>query len=60
MKVVAKMAIGIVLCFIYMWFMMNYMCFSEEMSTLEKLVGVVYGFAMIPLYEILTRYFKLR
>ena len=60
LKEVAKMAIAIVLGLIYMWFVLSFKWSIEDMSTLEKCVGIVYGFVMVPVYYKLTDVMKLR
>ena len=60
LKEVAKMAIAVVLGLIYLWFLLSFKWSIEDMSTLEKCVGIVYGFVMVPVYYKLTDVMKLR
>ena len=60
LKEVAKMAIAIVLGLIYMWFVLSFKWSHDDMSTLEKCIGIVYSFAMVPGYYKLTDVMKLR
>ena len=46
----AKLAIAVVLGMVCLWFLLSFKWSLDEMSTLEKVVGVVYGFVMVPLY----------
>lgn len=60
LKEVAKMAIAIVLGLIYMWFVLSFKWCFEEMSVAEKIIGVVYAFAVIPMYESIKHALRLR
>lgn len=51
LKEVAKMSIAFVLGIIYMWFALSFAWSLDDMSTAEKVAGIAYGFAMIPMYE---------
>ena len=51
---------GLVLGLIYLWFLLSFKWSIEDMSTLEKCVGIVYGFVMVPVYYKLTDVMKLR
>lgn len=57
---IAKIIIAFSLLVLYVWFVVSFAWSKEDMTSLEKFIGVVYGFAVIPLYEVLTRVFKLR
>ena len=51
MKEVAKMAIAIVLALVYGWFCLSFAWSFDDMSTAEKVAGIIYSFAMIPMYD---------
>lgn len=57
---IAKILIAFALLFLYVWFVVSFAWSQKDMTLIEKYIGVVYGFAVIPLYEFLTRIFKLR
>lgn len=60
LKEVAKMAIAVMLGLIYVWFLLSFKWSIEDMTTLEKCVGIVYGVVMVPVYYKLTDVMKLR
>ena len=51
LNVVAKFSIAFVLGLIYMWFFLSFGWSIDEMSAAEKVAGIIYSFAMIPMYE---------
>lgn len=57
---VAKMAIAIVLGLVYGWFCLSFAWSLDDMSTAEKVAGVLYGFLMVPMYEGMKRMLGLR
>ena len=60
MKEMARMSIAVVLLLVYAWFLLSFAWSIDEMSQLEKCVGIVYGFVMVPLYCKLTDAMGLR
>ena len=57
---VAKLTIAVVLGMVYLWFLLSFKWSLDDMSTLEKVVGVVYAFVMVPLYCGIKRVLGLR
>ena len=51
----SKFSIALVLVLIYMWFFMSFAWSLDDMSTAEKVSGIVYGFAMVPMYELIKK-----
>lgn len=60
MKEIVKMAVAIVLALVYGWFLLSFAWSLDDMSTGEKVAGVVYGFAMVPMYEAIKKIAGLR
>lgn len=59
LKSMAKLVIALVLGIIYMWFVLIFKWSIDEMSLLERIIGIVYIFAMMPLYYGIKRLFRL-
>lgn len=57
---VSKFSIALVLGLIYMWFALSFAWSLDDMSTAEKVAGVMYGFLMIPMYEGVKRVLRLQ
>ena len=47
----AKMLLAVMLGLVYIWFILSFKWSFDDMSTAEKIIGIVYAFVMIPLYE---------
>lgn len=60
LKELARISIALVLFLVYAWFLLSFAWSIDEMSQLEKCVGIVYGFVMVPLYCKLTDAMGLR
>ena len=60
MKAAVRFLIAFVMGLIYMWFLLSFKWCLDDMSTLEKCIGIVYSFAMMPGYYKLTDVMKLR
>ena len=60
LKEVVKMAIVIVLALIYGWFCLSFAWSLDDMSTAEKVAGVMWGFLMVPMYEGVKRVLRLQ
>lgn len=50
LKEAAKMLLAVALGLIYMWFLLSFKWCFDDMSTAEKVVGIAYGFVMVPMY----------
>lgn len=57
---VAKFSIAFVLGLIYMWFFLSFGWSLDEMSSAEKVAGIIYSFAMIPMYYVIKKMTGLR
>ena len=60
LKAGIRFLIAITMGLVYMWFLLSFAWSIDDMSTLEKCVGIVYGFVMVPLYYKLTDAMGLR
>lgn len=60
MKAAVRFLIAVVMGLVYMWFMLSFKWCLDDMSTLEKVVGIVYAIVMVPGYFKLTEVMKLR
>lgn len=58
LKAGVRFLIAIILGLVYMWFLLTWSL--DEMSLLEKCLGIIYGFVMVPLYYKLTDAMGLR
>lgn len=56
----AKTAIAVVLGMFYMWFLLSFAWSAGEMSLVEKIVGLLYGAALVPAYEFIKKVAGLR
>lgn len=55
----AKFSVAVVLGLIYVWFMLSFAWSLDDMSTAEKVAGVIYCFAVMPIYEGIKRLLRL-
>lgn len=55
----AKMLFALALGLIYMWFALSFAWSLDDMSTAEKVAGVIYCFAVMPIYEGIKRLLRL-
>lgn len=60
LKAGIRFLIAITMGLVYMWFLLSFKWSLDDMSTLEKCIGIVYSFAMVPGYYKLTDVMKLR
>lgn len=60
LKAGVRFLIAITMGLVYMWFLLSFKWCPDDMSTLEKCVGIVYCFVMVPGYYKLTDVMKLR
>ena len=60
MKAGMRFLVALLLGLVYMWFALSFAWSLDDMSTLEKCVGIVYAFAMVPVYFKLTAVMGLR
>ena len=58
LKAGVRFLIASTMVLVYMWFLLSFKWSLDEMSTLEKCIGIVYSLAMVPGYYKLTE--KLR
>ena len=54
------MRIAFIMGCIYMWFCLSFSWSIDEMSALEKTIGIAYAIAMVPVYFGLTKKLGLR
>lgn len=52
---IAKMLVAVVLCLVYMWFVLSFALSPDEMSVSEKVLGVAYYLLMLPIYKGIKR-----
>lgn len=50
LKIVMKLMIAFVFGIVCMWFVFSFKWSMDDMSVLEKIVGIAYLCAMVPLY----------
>ena len=60
LKAGVRFLIAITMGLVYMWFLLSFAWSLDEMSLLEKCIGIIYGFVMVPLYYKLTDAMGLR
>ena len=60
LKAGVRFLIAIMMGLVYMWFLLSFKWSLDDMSTLEKCIGIVYSLAMVPGYYKLTDVMKLR
>ena len=60
MKAAVRFLIAFVMGLIYMWFLLSFKWSIDDMSTIEKVVGIVYAIVMVPGYFKLTEVMRLR
>lgn len=58
-KEAVKMLVAVVLGLVYMWFALSFAWSLDDMSVVEKIVGVAYAFLMMPIYEGIKRLLRL-
>lgn len=59
-KEVAKLLIAVLLGLVYMWFALSFAWSLDDMSMVEKLVGVVYTAIVMPLYYGIKKVLRLQ
>ena len=59
MKAAVRFLIALVMGLIYMW-LLSFKWSLDDMSTIEKIVGIVYAIVMVPGYFKLTEVMRLR
>ena len=55
-----RFLVALLLGLVYMWFALSFAWSLDDMSTAEKVIGIVYAFAMVPVYFKLTEVMGLR
>lgn len=60
LKAGMRFLIAVAMGLVYMWFLLSFKWSLDDMSTLEKCVGIVYSFVMVPMYFKLTDVMGLR
>ena len=51
-----KTLIYAMFCTVYVWFLLSFAWNREEMSVMEQVVGVIYGFVAVPACFAITRW----
>ena len=54
-KALVALSLGV----FFMWFLLSFGWSGDEMSVSEQILGVVYGFVMVPLYEGIKKVMRL-
>lgn len=57
---VAKLLIALLLGLVYMWFVLSFAWSLDDMSMVERIVGVVYCATMMPLYYGIKKVLRLQ
>lgn len=60
LKAGIRFLIAITMGLVYMWFLLSFKWSLDDMSTIEKIVGIVYAIVMVPGYFKLTEVMRLR
>ena len=60
LKAGVRFLIAITMGLVYMWFLLSFKWSLDDMSTIEKIVGIVYAIVMVPGYFKLTEVMRLR